>query len=61
MHPALDEFQKRKQQGPAELRSSPSRLTPKNREDSEEGNATEDGQDDLRIMEHFVRGFIEGA
>ena len=60
MHPALDEFQKRKQQGPAELRSSPSRLTPKDREDGQEGNAT-DGEDDLRIMEHFVRGFIEGA
>jgi hypothetical protein len=59
MDPAIDEFQKRKQYGPNERRLSPSGLTLEGRADGLEGNVTEDGEDDLRIMQHFVTDFIE--
>ena len=59
MDPAIDEFQKRKQYGPNERRLSPSSLTLEGGADGLEGNATKDGEDDLRIMQHFVTDFIE--
>ena len=59
MDPAIDELQKRKQYSPNETGLSPSSLTLEGRADGLKGNVTEDGEDDLRIMQHFVTGFIE--
>ena len=59
MNPAIDELQKRKQYGPNEKRLSLSCLTLEGRADGQEGNMPKDGEDDLRIMQHFVRDFIE--
>ena len=59
MNPAMQELQKRKQYGPNERRLSPPCLTPEGRADGQEDNATKDGEDDLRIMQHFVTDFIE--
>ena len=59
MNPAIDELQKRKQYGPNEKRLSLPCLTLEGRADGQEGNMLKDGEDDLRIMQHFVRDFIE--
>ena len=60
MYPVFDEFQKRKQYGPNERRLSPSRPTLEGREEGQEGHATKnEEEEDLRIMQHFVRDLIE--
>jgi len=60
MYPVFDEFQKRKQYGPNWKKLSSSRSTLEGREEGQEGLATKnEEEEDLRIMQHFVRDLIE--
>ncbi len=60
MYTAFDEVQKEKQQGSYLRRLSSSRPALGVLEDGQDGHATKHEQeDDLRIMQHFARDFIE--
>ena len=59
MYPVFDEFQKRKQYGPDCRRLSLSRPVLEGSEEGQEGHATKnEEEEDLRIMQHFVRDLI---
>ncbi len=61
MQPVTDQLQKAKEHRPNERRLLPSRPVPEDREDGQNGNGTKADEDDLRIMQHFVRDLIEGS
>jgi len=59
MYPGVDESQNRKQHGPQWRRLAALRPLPKGREEGQESRATKNEEEDLRIMQHFVRDLIE--
>ena len=60
MYPAVNEFQQRRQSVSHERRFSLSPPAGESRAEGQEADAKKDGhEEDLRIMEHFARGFIE--
>lgn len=59
MYPVCDEVQERKESVSIKKRLSPSRPAPEGTEKGREANATKNEEEDLRIMQHFVRDFIE--
>ncbi len=58
MYPAVKESQNRKPHVPQSRALALLRPVPQGRKDGQADQAAE-GEDDLRIMQHFVRGFIE--
>lgn len=59
MYPVIDELRKAKEYGPNDRRLSPSRPVLEGREEGQNGNGAENDEDDLRIMQHFVRDLVE--
>ncbi len=61
MHPVIDELQKAAEYGPDGRRLSLSRPVLEGIGDGQNGNGPKNDEDDFRIMQHFVRDFIEGS
>lgn len=59
MYPLVEESQNRKEYGRHFRRLAPPRPIPPAREEGAESHAMRDDEDDLRIMQHFVRDLIE--